>query len=260
MNKITLLVGALTFACCSNSAFASLIVSEWNMGLLVRDSTDDTALYIDDLVSMPFSETRTVESAGGTKSTAAYDFSLNNSEASFHFDYQHYRTGSPDSQNIAYADVFFTVSEHSSFTFFGLFEQEGTGRMDINVKLRDLTLSGTTSGFIYQNNQRSLETANQSFEIGGLDGDDANILIGDMSDILLPGHDYLMQVSFDIVTPNPPDNGASAKGYLDFSVISTTRPPSSVSAPSNLLLTMLGLFGLFLRRYNSAISTPNSEK
>ena len=224
---------------------ASVVITSWSMGINARDSVGDTARVDDDAVAMPFYAERTASTLGGTEGSVLYDFMTDGDNDSFHFEIDFYRSGSIDSQANSYADIHFQVTEESWFDFAGTFWLEGTGQIHVQARLRDLTIGGGWDGFIYYSSQLSENTADQVFHIDGLDGDLSNNRIGTLPGALLPGHEYLMQYSFSIITPVGGDAGANAHGLLDFSITSGNVPPSPIPEPSSVL-TWLGLSGIGL--------------
>ncbi len=77
------------------------------------------------------------------------------------------RSSAIDSQNNAAGDVYFQVTTPSVFNLDGLFGLTGSGRISADIKISDLTVSGGAAGFIYHSLQRSLETVDQVFIVGG---------------------------------------------------------------------------------------------
>jgi hypothetical protein len=95
---------------------------------------------------------------------------------------------------------------------------------------------------VYQSLQRSTGTANESFVIGGTGGDERNELRGSNPGALIPGHNYLMQLGFDIKAIPDADDGATAHGEVLFQV---GGPSGQVPLSSAWSLVLLSLGSLF---------------
>jgi len=215
--------------------------------LLTRDGTTDISNVIDSTVALPYSTSATATTTGGTTSTAQYDFSVIGDSGSLEFEFDLLRSGNIDSQNIATGDLFFTVTTPSVFELDGLFNLTGDGYVHVRTVVRDLTVSGGAAGRVYQSKQLSLNTTDQEFVVGGLDGDYINALVGDLPGNLIPTHRYLLQYTYGIITPTDGDDGASATGAFTFNI----NPGSVVVVPepSSFAIFLIGVAGLcFLRQ------------
>ena len=89
--------------------------------------------------------------------------------------------------------------------------------MGLRVSLLDVTAAAST---VFDNQQVSENTVNQSFTLGETNGDSLNTLVGELTGSLTAGHDYLLNYSYFvlILVGNPPDAGATAVGSLDFEI------------------------------------------
>jgi hypothetical protein len=169
---------------------------------------------------------------------------VNGNAGDFHVEVDFLRSGNIDSFNAARGDVFFQVTENSSFSFDGMYGLQGSGRIGFVPRVRDLTVSGGSSGIVYLNQQLSNHTLNQQFNLGGVAGDSSNELVGSLPGALVPGHEYLMQYSFDIGTPPGGDAGAAANGYLDFTITPGAPPDQVIPEPTSLAIFGFGALGL----------------
>ena len=213
-----------------------------------RDSTSDANNSTISDVSLPYSDSDSVASGGGSSASATYDFSATDASALFDFQFDLARSGTIDSQSFAVGDIFFDATEDSVFIFDGLFDLIGDPRIRVDIKLRDLTIGGGAEGIVFQSLQQSLSTANEQFVLGGMSGDSMNELIGDLTGNLIAGHSYLLDYSFDIITPADGDLGAMATGSFGLQIFSDVV---SVPEPGTLGLLGIGLFALgFLRGRN----------
>jgi len=241
MNKL-FVVAVFLFSAQANS---SVVVSEWNLLMSARTTVADAVNDQNNTVALPFSEIRTIISSGGTSATVDYDLSVDDNFAVFDFSINLHREGSSgDSQSQVAGDIFFQVSEISNYNFSGFFDLIGDKRITMGLDLRDLTVSGGLSGYVYQSLQRSLTTQNESFIINDLGGDGSNALIGDMTGLLLPGHEYVLGYNFDIITSGgSTDDGADALGGFDFS-ISAGEGFQDLPIPGMIWLLLSVLIGL----------------
>ena len=188
---------------------AGIIISSWNLGLNAHDAGDSVS-FGDNTVSLPFSSTQTATTSGGITGTTAYDFNVSGNNGSFEVDFNGLRTGAVGTSVNTYGDIFFTVSEASTFTADAFHSMDGSGRLHMKFRVRDMTISGGTAGFVYDSFQLSGEAQNESFELGGLDGDTKNSQFGTLPGLLIAGHEYLMQYNFDIGSPGSVDSGATS--------------------------------------------------
>ena len=218
----------------------AVVVSSWHLVLVSRDSIGDQAEASEDTVSLPFQVARTALTAGGSSAGAEYDFLTTGAGgASFLFDFDLSRTGVIDSQSNASGDIHFQVTEESTADVDGLFSLDGAGRIRADIKLRDLTISGGSAGFIYSSLQQSLATSDEVFQVGGLAGDDKNSLVGSLPVPLVPGHEYLIDYHFDIITPAYGDAGASAVGNLEVIIAADSGGGGVIPEPSSLIVWSL---------------------
>ena len=107
--------------------------------------------------------------------------------------------------------------------------------MDLGSRLEDVPsdhhVHPTTVVF---NDQYSFNTPNQSFTLGGTDGD-GHTLTGSLTGNLLAGHTYRWHYLAYIQAPTGGDDGASASGAVTLKIAEATVPEPS------FILTFAGL-------------------
>ncbi len=117
-------------------------------------------------------------------SSADYDFSASGLATSFDFDM-------PERSSAFtgfYEETYFSPDVSSTYAFSGDFSSthSAPGRTTLSITLTDLT----TGNVVFHNVQRSTETQNESFVVGGQAGDFVNELTGATTGLLLSDHDY----------------------------------------------------------------------
>lgn len=239
----------LLFAWLANSANAGMVVSSSFFAIELRDNQSDYGSFAFKDVSFPFSATHTGTTSGSTSGIASYDFNVSGNNGDFHADVDLIRSGAENSQVIASGQFYFQVSELSSFDIGGLWNISGRTGLFFYAQVRDLTVGGGPEGYVFSSLQESLNTPDESFQIGGSGGDSFNLLVGSAPGYLIAEHEYLFQYGFQQAYGNSnPSSASSSSGSIDFNIKPGAPPvsPSPISEPSTLALCGIGALGVGL--------------
>ena len=154
-------------------------------------------------------------------------------DSGFHITFEHARTALYDSQAISNAGVSFRVDEDVSYELLGSYaaiDSDGR-RISLFAQLADRT----SLEQLFYNSQESRSTPDESFLLGGEEGDFINSLNGSTTGVLIAGHDYLFSFQASLqASPSAATTSATASGWvsLDF---------TPVPEPSAGALLLLGL-------------------
>jgi hypothetical protein len=222
-------------------ASAGVIVDSWGLVTRAGDFVDGPGdgVIVDDTVVLPFELTRIIEK-GDSRSTSTYNFDSSTHALRFLFGYDHVRDGDGATEShptgdyaISWGRIEFTVTEPLAYQIGGAYALHGE-----NSILMRVFLTTSTQEILFYNIQSSTTSPNQIFEVGGQNGTEQNVLKGDLSGILLPGVSYTFEYD-NRITTSFDDSGASASGWLDFTI--TPEPAAGI-------LTVLGALVLLRRR------------
>lgn len=158
--------------------------------------------------------------------------------ASFDFDFDQIRAGSPRSRGAVGGNITFSVTNDLTYDATGVWALDGSEKTQLFARITDQT----TTDIIFDSLQLSLSTPDEEFTLGLEEGDNFNSLIGATTGALLAGHQYLFQFGYHIDIPSDApigDGGASASGFLSFNI--TPEPTCAV-------LLALGGVALLRRR------------
>lgn len=237
MTSRVALAGVVAVALAASQAGAAIVISSWHVVTTATDNDNADVEAADESGVLPFSLSHTVSPVGGSDTSASYSLSPG---GSFHVDYELHRSGSVASSSSVAGDIFFRVTEISSFDAGGFLSMEGFGRSRLSVKLWE----GFSGSFFYRSFQstENAPTPDEEFGIGGLDGNFENILIGSLPVTLFPGEFYAM--SFNATIQNSvADSGANAMGSISMSVSPGGGGGAAgvIPAPNAAILAVIGL-------------------
>ncbi len=127
----------------------------------------------------------------------------------------------------------FKVDTAAVFAVDGMFSVDDAGsdfgQVELSVDLLDITGGAAHPTTIFSSYQKSISTTDQVFMIGGLDGDDTNVVVGTPDGLLDPSKHYALRYLVTSVATSTTTAPATASGRLTFSV-SAVPEPSSVAA------------------------------
>lgn len=137
----------------------------------------------------------------------------------------------------------FSVDEQINYMATGSYSAVDVGSVGGYVGLAGSLFDETTSVYAFQSEQSSDLTANESFELGGTEGDLINRYQGSLTGILLPGHiyrfDYDMRISGKNIDGVMSPVTALGDIALEF---------SPIPEPNTALLVSLGLVAIAANR------------
>jgi len=252
----------------SSSAQAGLIVEEWHLFAIAGGQNGDVVDISElDTPAMPF-ETTDLAVASSSSATVEYDFYEASDHTVFGLDYRLEIDGSKDGGATVFGDIFFTVSDYSLFEFDALMELFGFADMFyFDIRVRNLTLSGGTRGFVFHNFQYSSFVEDENFVAEGDKGNEISINNGFNPGVLIPDDLYLMQYNFNIAQHSEKDSAYST-GNMSFTVTDHPDPSSIPKDPPNVLsvpepsplhlmlpaLLMFGARGFLMSNRNHSIA------
>jgi hypothetical protein len=142
----------------------------------------------------------------------------------------------------------FTVGADLAYELEGSFAAEAASLVQFRGALRD----HTTGVFLFQNEQLSLRTPDESFALGQAGGDTINTLAGSLQGVLLAGHEYSLAAIARVASPSLDDvSGTHARGSLRLLF---------VPEPATAALVALGLVALAARQRPRIRSTPGRHR
>jgi hypothetical protein len=188
--------------------------------------------------ALPFSLTNHAVTHGNSMTSG--DYSLD--QGTFHFDFEHTRDGSLDSNSTAFGSAFFSVMSDTLYDLSGHIAADDPGSTGKVVQI-DVTLSDVdTATVLFRNRQDSFGVVDESFVLGGTDGTLGNELSGSLSGLLEAGHRYRLDYIFQIYASNAGDM-ATATSDVRLSLSAVPEPAAAL-----VWSGFLGFATLILRR------------
>ena len=222
---------------CAASAQAEITVTAWELISGVKDGNGPVVWETEEAppVVLPFNAVSTA-TYGESEATSTYDFDVVGNLASFGFEFDHVRGGTPKSLAESFSGdggdgpdgLTFSVSPLADlhYSLDGTYTMTGVDRAVMFAELRDLT----TGTVVFSNHQVSHDTTDESFALGETGGDFLNSLTGNLTGVLTAGRDYKLDYISVIILrlDSDPDAGATAVGSLNLHI--TPCPPRSPCA------------------------------
>lgn len=202
------------------------------------ENTDDTVGAIFLVDTLPFRDAHTA-SYGSISAAAEYDLTSSGIEV-----LMEHALDPTQSAAICLGELHFTVDTPVTYQLEGAYHASNAVGTSViqEVTLRNWTLRNTTleQEWLFVGEQDSDSTADISFELGGMPGDDNDILFGSTTGTLLPGYEYELEWNYILFEGG--DTGATADGFFRMTLI---------PEPSTALLLGSGLVALAARRRRS---------
>lgn len=176
----------------ATAAVASVTMDSWSLRTYaLRSSGSET---VNTTVSLPLNQTDTRNDGGPTGSTSAttYNFEVSGDQATFDFLFNHTRAAVNFASAESTGEIVFTTTNTLQYNLSGAYAMLGNEWLEMEVELFDVTANSV----LFFNRQFSDATANESFTLGQLGGDDTNNLAGSLSGTLPAGHQIKLRYEF----------------------------------------------------------------
>jgi hypothetical protein len=213
-----------------------------------RDTNVSFTTAVDNVFppTVPFSDSRSI-SQGTSSSSGVYSLS----NAGFDITMSNARGGRLDSGSVTQGNIYFSVTQDTLYSLSGSYTAiDPNPRAVILIATLFDTGLGTT---VYDSQQKSSATANESFVLGGTGGDLQNVSTGSATGTLLAGHHYQFVYQGQIYAHTDGDS-ASASGNISMRL--SPVAPNPVPAPGAAYggAALLGALSLFkIRRRGSSL-------
>lgn len=158
------------------------------------------------------------------------------------------RAGQIDSRANVQPLIYFSPSTDTAYSISGTLTVSDPAASGKAVQLTATLTDVGTAAVLYNSQQESFGVVDQSFTLGGMAGNVANMLSGSATGVLLAGHQYSIFFGSSIYAANSGDP-ASFLGSFDLEFTAVPEPSVSVM--------LLGLVLVALRRGSSATHSAN---
>ncbi len=139
------------------------------------------------------------------------------------------RSSTLDQRATAEAHIEFKVDTPAIYTIDGLLSVEDAGasfgKVEMEVALLDITAGTGSPITVFASSQTSVMTTDQTFFVGGADGDDSNSGFGSPVGLLDPSKRYAWKFLVNTLAISTTTESATAEGKLTLSVTSATSVP-----------------------------------
>lgn len=229
---------AVLLALVTPAARASFTIGSSTLDVV---SGDTTATSTNTLSAgpLPWTDSHSVSTIFGSAATQ-YNFGTSGLQTDLDFQFQHVRSGLQYAYDYSQGSLTFSLTNNGTYDLTGDYKLFGADYVGMQVTLYDQT----TSTMLFENQQASVDTPNESFTLGGVGGDLTPTLSGSPSGSLIGGHvyelTYLYMINSDLSDAS--FNAATADGYLHL----VTK--EEIPEPATLALLIAGLTPALGRR------------
>jgi hypothetical protein len=242
MNPVKRLVSALIASCSIVAAASAVTITSNNIGVSTRGTAGLTSSVFTG-TSIPTSQLLDA-TQGASYSRDQIDYTGSGDNVTLLNTLSQKRSGVfGNYSQVEGASLFFTVATNASYSLSGAFSSVDVttaGYVFIQSFLRDQTTSAT----LYNNDQYSKNTLNESFVLGGSGGDWGNDISGSLTGSLTAGHQYAWYYYAATQAYPDADGGATATGFFRLDI--GGGAPSHTVPDGSTTLAMFGLTVLSL--------------
>jgi len=225
-------------------AEAGPVTIDWNY--LSADANDgETSLYASDTyMATPLTATESLMAEqNGVSNHTELEFTEFPNGQSFNFtELNHMRTGSESDYARTFVQIYFTANQNTTYDLSGNYavtHTKAASKVYFDVYLKN----SSTSAYLFQHNQRSLNTVNESFVLGQTAGDDGDEPVGSLTGALVSGQQYIFRVDAGTAALGTSDDGAAGTGKITLN-IGDVPVGSTIPEPASITLWGLGTLGL----------------
>lgn len=218
----SLALGVLLVAQAAGAQLVTLNPNNFSSGLVdIAREANQAAVQIPVYpIGFPVSGTTPGAVQGGSSAVTTYSLS----EEAFHFLSDQAVDGETNSISRCTSSAYFAIHEDLFYEIEGSFVvvDDEPRRVDFRVYLHDITAGPVET--LFDSNQVSLATVDESFTLGLGGGDSANSLQGSLTGTLLADHDYRFIVDTWLTVPSDPPRASVATGVVDVTLTFVPEP------------------------------------